>query len=510
MLSLNSFQRFLRSPKGSIAILMAFALPILFFLAGLAIEISRQSFVESKLAFAADAAAVAGARYDIANVQANAIKVFNANYSPGTLGISPVPTVFYDATNQTVTVKVKDNLPTLFGGIIGVKNLVVTAESQVKREFGGLELAMVLDVTGSMADSNKIGGLITAAKSLVDVIYEGQNVRENTAIGIVPFVTIVNVGPNNSAWLSDPATLAKFPASQSWQGCIKANSTAEFGDEIFDTPPPTMKWPTYFADSTIPTVDDCVSRDNDWHMTTKLGVKRKCPAAALPAGTAQFEVWTPVSGVKVGPNRSCPPPIMPLRNNATDLKAYIDKLTPNNGGGTMGNIGLVWGGRLLSEFWDGAWSVMQQGGTTITGEPIKSYTEPTNTKAIIMMTDGGSNWWDEGLPPFGDPTSYGTAPNDRYASGKLGSTQKGGIGTTNPGDFTLKVDQKISRLCTALKLRGIEIFTITFRVNEPWINKVYQDCASSPDHFSAAADNAQILQIFNSIGKQLKRLRIVA
>lgn len=496
------FERFRKSETGSIAIMAGAAIPILIFIAAVAIEISRHNFVEAKLAFAADAAAIAGARYDIADVQANALQVFNANYPPGTQGISPVPVVSYNANTKVVTVTVNDALPTMVAHYLGINTMAVTAESQVTREFGGLELAMVLDVTGSMASDNKIDGLRIAAKSLVDIIYEGANVRDETAIGIVPFVTIVNVGANNTAWLSDPATLAKFPASQPWKGCVKANSNAEFGDESFDTAPLASKWPTYYVDSTIPAVDDCVQRDNDWHMTTKPGTARKCPPKVLPPGVSKFEVWTPISGIAVGPNRSCSTPIMPLHNNAADLKAYIDTLKATDGGGTMGNIGLVWGGRVLSEVWNGSWAVKQETGATIVGEPIKPYTEPSNTKAIIMMTDGGSNWYDGPYAPNSDPTSYGTAPNDRYVNGKLGATSK-----TN---FTTKIDQKITRLCTALKARGVEIYTITFRVTDPVVNKIYKDCATTADHFAMAADNAAILDVFNSIAKQLKRLRITA
>ncbi len=502
-------KKFFQSDEGAIAVIAGLCMPLIIGMATISIEISRQNYIESKLAFAVDAAAVAGARYDITKCQENATKIFDANFPPGTLGMYPKPVVVYDPNTQTVTVTVKDNLPTKFASVMGIKSLAAHAQSQVKREFGGLELAMVLDTTGSMSSNNKIGGLIAAANSLVDIIYEGQNTRDNTAIAIVPFVTTINIGTNNTTWLSDPATVATFPASQPWQGCIKVNSTKEFEDETFDTPPTKTNpdgtkslWPTYFVESTIPNPDDCVARDNDWHMTTKLGVKRKCPAAALPAGTEKFEVWTSVSGVNVGPNRSCSLPIMPLRNNATDLKAYINKLLPVNGGGTMGNLGLVWGGRVLSEFWNGSWVVKQADGVSITGEPIKPYSEPTNTKAILIMTDGESQWYDGPNAPNADPTSYGTGPNDRWKAGKLGSTSM--------SNFKTKIDQKILRLCTTLKKQGVEIFTVTFRVTDPAVNKIYQDCATTPGHFSAASDNAGILSVFNSIAKQLKRLRITA
>lgn len=496
------YRSFLKSSKGSVGIMMGAVLPVMIFLAAIAIETTRVSFCESKLAFAADAAAIAGARYDITQVQANALRVFNSNFPPGTLGLSPTPVVSYDATTQEVKVVVQDVLQTKVAQIFGISSLTVRAESTVKREFGGLELVMVLDTTGSMAANSKIQGLRTAAKSLIDVIYEGKNTRDSTAIGVVPFVTTVNIGSNNTAWISDPATLANFPSTQPWAGCVKTSSTTEFGDELFDTPPPTSTWPVYFAESTIPNPDDCVNRDNDWHMTTKLGIARKCPPKALPSGTALFEVWTAVSGINVGPNRSCALPIMPMINNATQLKTYIDTLQPINGGGTMGNLGIVWGGRLISEAWSGKWAVKQPSGTTVTGVPSKAYTEPTNTKAMIIMTDGQSNWAESGLAPKSDPTAYGSGAKDRWAAGKLGST--------SIPNFEAKVDQKIKRLCAALKARGVELYTITFRVTDPAVNAIYRDCATTSDHFATAADNAALLNVFNNIGKQLKRLRIVA
>jgi Flp pilus assembly protein TadG len=498
------FDRFYKSDKGSIGIMAGLSCPAILFIAGMAIELSRQSYVDAQLAFAVDAAAIAGAKFDSTLITQNAIQAFNANFPPGTAGLSPVPTVAYDSVNQIVTVSVNDKLPTILGGLMGITTIHVNASSQVQKQYGGLELAMVLDITGSMAQNNKIGGLITAATSLVNQIYNGANTRTNTSIGIVPFVTTVNVGANNTAWLSDPLTVTNgsFPASQPWAGCVKSNSTLEFADEAFDTIPGGTNpdgtkslWPTYFSQSTMPAVDDCVSRDNDWHMVSNTGVSRKCPTK-YKVGT-KFEAVT--SGA--GPNRSCSIPIMPLHNNAADLVSYISKLKPINGGGTMGNLGMIWGARLLSPSWSGKWSVMQENGTTITGEATNPYTNTTVQKALIIMTDGGSQWYDDSLPPTGDPTAYGSSANDRYAIGKLGST--------SINDFVNRINNKILRTCTALKNKGVVIYTITFQVTDPTVDAIYKQCATTPANFAAASSNAALLTIFNNIAQQLKNLRIV-
>jgi len=468
-------------------------------MAGIAIEVSRQAYVESMLAFACDAAAIAGARYDVTNVQANALQIFNANFLPGTMGINVTPVVTYNATTDLVTVSATSTMPTILGGVLGVGTLNVGATSEVQRTFGGLELILLLDVTGSMSQNNKIGGLITAATSLVNTIYQGQTTRPNTAIGIVPFVTTINIGANNTGWLSDPLTVATFPTTVPWAGCVKSNSLLQTGDENFDTPPPGNLWPTYYADSTIPFPDDCIDRDNDWHMVATLGTKRKCPGLPPVPGNL-FEIWD-ASGSIDGPNRSCPPPIMPLHNNSVDVINYVNQLVPINGGGTMGNLGFVWAGRVLSPSWSGLWNVQQADGTIINGQPTQPYNSGTSQKAIIMMTDGGSQWYDDPLPPIGDPTAYGSAPNDRYAVGKLGSS--------DINDFVNQVNSKISRLCTALKADGIKIYTITFRVTDPTVNAIYSNCATTPADFAPAANNAELLTIFTNIAQQLQNLKIV-
>src|SRR6185437_9829975 len=66
-----------------------------------------------------------------------------------------------------------------------------------------LRVALVLDNTGSMADSGKIGALQSAAKNLVTQL---SGLAKNTGdvyISVVPFEVDVNVGTTNknASWL---------------------------------------------------------------------------------------------------------------------------------------------------------------------------------------------------------------------------------------------------------------------------------------------------------------------
>ncbi|WP_163312499.1 VWA domain-containing protein, partial [Enterobacter cloacae] len=63
---------------------------------------------------------------------------------------------------------------------------------------------LVLDNTGSMASSNKMTALKTAAKNLISTLSAAATQADSVRIGIVPFDTQVNIGTTyrNETWLS--------------------------------------------------------------------------------------------------------------------------------------------------------------------------------------------------------------------------------------------------------------------------------------------------------------------
>ncbi len=56
-----------------------------------------------------------------------------------------------------------------------------------------------------------------------------------------------------------------------------------------------------------------------------------------------------------GPNLGCGPAITPLIASKTNVLAAIDEMLPWHRGGTMANLGLAWGWRVLSPSWRGLW-----------------------------------------------------------------------------------------------------------------------------------------------------------
>ncbi len=71
------------------------------------------------------------------------------------------------------------------------------------------------------------------------------------------------------------------------------------------------------------------------------------------------------------------------------------------------------------------------------------------------------------------------------------------------------LDQKMSRLCASVKNRGITIYTITFGSTPNASTKaLYEQCASTTEHYFHAPDNAKLRTVFRQVGLQLSSLRI--
>ncbi|MBL0942435.1 MAG: pilus assembly protein, partial [Alphaproteobacteria bacterium] len=253
----RNVRKFFKNQSGGIAIIVALTLIPLVILMGIAIDISRVSYIKTKLQYAADAAAIAGIEYDSADLQFNAQNLFQANFPPGSYGSTIQMTATREEdqnSNAFVTVKVNGTIPSYFGPLIGLNTLAVNVVSQTKKPAEGLEFAMVLDNTGSMSSSNKMTNLKIAATNMIDILYENKNSKPNFAISIVPYVATVNIGPIHTNWLSNSAQLSRFTASVPWQGCVGVRASDK---DLTDAPPSNGGWPVYFAESTLSGAPRC-------------------------------------------------------------------------------------------------------------------------------------------------------------------------------------------------------------------------------------------------------------
>ena len=442
---------------------------------GVATDVARGYLIKNRLTEALDAASLAAGRQpDPALRQSDAERFFWANFGENYLGttVTAGPTVVSDPDTGTVTVTAEAQIPTTFMNAVGIGSVDVGAKSVVTRQLGGIELMLVIDNTGSMGSNGRIEAAQQAAKDLLAIIYGTEQSLDDVWVGLVPYVTVVNVGSQHTSWLEPSFDLNDYipPDPRGWTGCVVAR--AGNADRTDDPPSVDPIIPFYWESDTW----------SDW-----------IPGWGYPTEhNDNYNVWGPAvigdgaSGRdERGPNRGCVMAMSPLTPYRDRLEDRIDLMEPRSYGGTMINVGLVWGWRALSPRWRGLW-----GGDTPADLPL-DYDEPNMQKAIILLTDG------ENMMGYNEMTAYR-------------ELQDGMLGTTWQSAAENELDSRTAETCAAVKAAGIRLYTITFQQNDPGVQTLMRNCASAPheDHYYDSPTNETLRQAFKDIAGKLSKLRI--
>lgn len=191
-----------RDRNGGTAITFGLAVIPLLFSAGLAIDSARGYRTKAQLSAALDAAALTTAKalrlqgLNDAELKVIAKKYFDANIvaqGSSSAAFSEL-TMVADHKTSTVTLSAKAMLPTTIGRLMDVDSLDLPGQSTAVYDARDVELAMMLDVSGSMSGS-KIEALRASAKDLVKIILTANEGGAKHKIAIAPYSTAVNAGP---------------------------------------------------------------------------------------------------------------------------------------------------------------------------------------------------------------------------------------------------------------------------------------------------------------------------
>ena len=298
--SFKSARRFRRDQHGSIAIIFGLSLLLIIFAIGFSLDTAQAIRTSSKIASALDAASLAVARamsennLTPAEAQALAVRYFEAEVSGIDAGSFTWSNFKVEIDPVTGTVKIAADIavPTSFARVLDVNNVNFTKSSTTVFKMRNVELAMVLDITGSMS-GQKIADLKLAADDIVDIMLPAGKPSMNR-IALAPYAASVNAG----------AYAAVATDNESLDGCaIERKGSHAYTDEAPDSG-------RYLEAEKSPPVN--------WR-------KYKCPLAE----------------------------IMPLNSDAAAIKAEIDSLVAD--GSTAGHIGLGWGWYMVSPLWTPIW-----------------------------------------------------------------------------------------------------------------------------------------------------------
>lgn len=197
---------------GNVFILFgAAAIPLLLLMGG-AVDMTRYARYKADLSNAVDAAALALARQGEDYTEAQA-QTFVENYVSG-LGVGDgyftVGEFDVEKTDNGFVVSVEGSMKTIFLPLGNVTDINADIAAEVVHASNQVELALVLDNTGSMncaevvsssctgnwnnpGSSSRISGLKTAAETLVDILMTGEEAEEYIKIAVVPFEGAVNI-----------------------------------------------------------------------------------------------------------------------------------------------------------------------------------------------------------------------------------------------------------------------------------------------------------------------------
>jgi Flp pilus assembly protein TadG len=230
---------FRNAQTGNTGIIFALtALPLLLG-AGAAVDMVRASHVQATLQAAVDAAALSAAAsertvLDDAAIAAGAYKKSAADTVEDFIVASDVSkhvdisggvSTKINKVEGTLEVRIRGKMKTSLMQLAGIDELEIDAIAEVGLSSQALEVALVLDNTGSMK-GDKLANLKSAALGLVNTLHTKNTGKSYLKIGVVPYSEYVNVGltPDSSGgWLDNKVV----PAGSKWEGCVGSRTGSE-------------------------------------------------------------------------------------------------------------------------------------------------------------------------------------------------------------------------------------------------------------------------------------------
>lgn len=429
------------------------------------------------------------------------------------------------------------------------------AQSGAERVVIPVDLVLAIDVTGSMNASihargegseadRRINVVRNAALTLIEALYDqGGGETGHVSIGLVPFNTTVNVGPERLGWVSDLGQGHKVIPERfgPWRGCIENRVMANDLDLSLVTPdvspftswfaPNTLEFRKAERDAIAAEVGEDVVGENDWPAaeegseetteevteTTATETTEEVTETTTEETTETAEVdeveEDPYADYTFGPHYGCPlDRIIPLTNDRTAVEQAVTGLVPWWGGGTMSHLGVVWGRRLLAPEWRTAW-----------GLP-RDRAESGRQKVLVFLTDGVNDAYDNRGTYPGDYrhgsysrtqytsqyTGYGRSGTGTVEEGYRTGTRLSGL--TNDADERDVLNAVLASACDLAKADGISVFTVSAvprgHPRETELSNRLTACATSADHaFVENNDPEGMKTAFRQIGRMVAGFR---
>jgi len=347
MLAINKWiKRFAADRQGNTAVIVAVCASVLITAVGGAMDFSRSTAVGSELQTALDSGVLAAASLSQDRSPQEVVRAYveaALEDHPGllaTLEINVDSNISINSREVTATARV--SVPTTLLGLVGMNTIELEHRAEAIEAVRDVEIALVLDISGSM-NGSKIRAMRDAATEFVDVVLAADS-QDRTSISIIPYNGGVRTPQRiNARYVNGNNSYRRHV------GCLDLAGDPQRGYSV-----------------------------------SEVG---STPAVISPTLPRRTYDWTHWYGAAQYDNRAssyCPEDdeeAMFLTNNRSRLLDLIAGL--DAGGNTGLDIATAWGARALNPSWRGRL------GGNFSDRPA-AYDDVDTIKILVVMTDGAA------------------------------------------------------------------------------------------------------------------------
>lgn len=495
------WQKYQRDERGTVVVFLAVAVFTLIIAVGIAVDMSRAQLVRSRLISAIDAAtlsagAVSSSQTD--KIEEIVYNYFNANMPSNYMGVE-VPSLIITVTDSngatldvstlapgddaaTIRVQADGTVETTFMRLAGIDTVPISTEAEVTRfSTSGptLEIALVLDNSCSMGVSGtanatecdvntaRLDALKTATHTLLDTLYAGRENPSNLRVALIPFNQHVN---------QDASTSAPPSSVQSQGGGLVTSPNHDMPDQgIYYGDPNNAFYYDQCVNQKISSacpqlVYYCYNPNNPNVQPGSFNGSVLCPTSYPVFGNAVCNaVSTTGNFYDCYPDepRTALQSITSFGESLTTLHDRVDAMSASGTTNTaLGTLYALW---ALDPAQTGYFNHSTTPAADGDGSVIKN---------IVILTDGIN----EVCSTFGMPNS---------------------MEANCANTLALRNQQQIDR-CAEANNRGINVFTITFALDDSTPDNVaqkniFRNCASQPGYYFDADDGSALAAAFLAI-----------
>lgn len=365
-------RRFAKAEHGTVAMFAMILFTLMIMMGGMAVDLMRYEQTRTTLQNTLDRSTLAAASL---SQDLDAIDVVNDYFDKaGLLQYLTNVQVDEGINFKEVTADARADAEPYFLHMLGVQDFEAPGHSMAEQRVTNVEIALVLDVSGSMSGT-KLSNLKTAAKEFVQTVLTSDD-ENRISIVVVPYNAQVNLGPTLRAKYN-----AQHLHGVANVNCLEIPASMYSVTGISRTTPLSM---TAYAD-----MDSSTDQTSSYVDQSSTSYARMKTAEPYCIATDKNIIRLP-------------------SNDVATLQAQIGAMTA--GGNTSIMLGMKWGLALLDPGARDMYSEFVVSGnirTEFDGRPF-DWDDHNSMKLVVLMTDG------EHVSHTYVPDAYKSGPSPIY------------------------------------------------------------------------------------------------